>query len=212
MQGDKLVAKMYDHLFVSGDKQAEVFTESEQKVVARFRAVMALLYDDPWKPDVEVRNFLMGHFGLSESQAYRDIPKIKYLFGNVQLAAKEFHRMRANKLIEDAHGELNGAESKLDVLVAEAKIRAAVAYVKINNLDKEDKFNPRWEEINIPDYEVTDDVSVIEGKKPVPDLEEKKQQLRIELGIIRQVVQIEDVACEENKDGKTTGVPEQGTT
>ena len=116
--------------------------------------------------------------------------------------------MRANKLIEDVHKELNSAESKLDVLIAEAKIRAAVAYVKINNLDKEDKFNPRWEEIKIPDYDVTDDVSVIEGKKPIANLEEKKQQLRIELGIIRQVVQIQDVNYQEQKDGKTKTLPE----
>ena len=88
MQGDKLVAKMYDHLFATGDKQLEIFTESEMKVVTRYRAAITLLYDDPWKPDVDVRNFLIHNFGLSESQAYRDIPKIKYLFGNVQLAAK----------------------------------------------------------------------------------------------------------------------------
>lgn len=201
MQGDKLVAKMYEHLFTNTDNQANVFTDKEMDVVTRYRAVVTKLYSDPWLGDMEVRNFLMAEFNVSESQAYRDIPRIKYLFGNVQLAAKEFHRMRANKLIEDAHSELNTAESKLDVLIAEAKIKAAIAYVKINQLDKEDKFVPHWEEIAIPDYSPTSDVTVIKGLKPIDNLEEKKHQLRIEMGILRQSVKIEDVPFEDVKNG-----------
>lgn len=201
MQGDKLVAKMYDHLFTTPDNQAEIFTEKEMEVVTRYRAVVTKLYSDPWLSDFEVKNFLMNEFALSESQAYRDIPKIKYLFGNVQLAAKEFHRMRANKLIEDAIFELNKAETKLDVLISEAKIKAAHAYVKINQLDKEDKFIPHWEEIEIPDYSPTSDVTVIKGMKPIPDLEEKKHRLRIEVGILKDSVRVEDVPFEDVKNG-----------
>lgn len=183
---------MYEHLFTTSENQVNIFTPNEMKVVTRYRAAIGKLYGDPWIKDVELRNFLMTEFDVSDSQAWRDIPKIKYLFGNVQLAAKEYHRMRANKLIEDAHDEINTAETKLDVLFAEAKIKAAIAYVKINQLDKEDKFQPQWDDIQIPEYDVTDDVSVIEGKTPIPDLEEKKRQLRIDLGIVSDAVILEE--------------------
>ena len=205
MQGDKLVAKMHDHLFAPKSTQLEIFSDTELKVVARFRAAITKWYDDPWMADNDIRNFLINEFQVSESQAYRDIPKIKYLFGNVNFTSKEFYRMRANKLIEEARDEIDDADSNLEVNKALAKIKAAMAYGKNNKLDKEDKFMPLWDDIQIPDYSPTSDVSVIEGLKPIPDLENKKRLLRIELGLAQEII---DVPFEDVKDGKTADLPQ----
>ena len=194
MDGDKLVAKLHDHLFSPGSVQQEVFTDKELEVVHRFKAAITKWYDDPLMTESEIRNFLMVQFSISESQAYRDIPKIKYLFGNVSQASKEFYRMRANKMIEEAYEDIENAESNLEVNKAQSKIKAALVYAKINKLDKEDKYMPLWDDILIPDYSPTSDVSIIQGLKPIANLEEKKLQLRIELGLAREVV---DVAFEE---------------
>ena len=82
-----------------------------------------------------------------------------------------------------------------------------MAYGKNNMLDKEDKFMPLWEDIQIPDYTPTSDVSVLEGLKPIPDLERKKELLRIELGLAREIIDVpfEDV---KPKNGKTKDIPE----
>ena len=198
MQGDKLLSKMNEFLFSDKTKQMELFNDVEMKVVARFRAAVTKWHDDPWMDEFEIRNYLMIEFEISESQAYRDIPNIKYLFGNVNFTAKEFYRMRANKLIEEARQEIDTAETNLEVNRALAKIKAAIAYGKNNKLDKEDKFMPLWDDIQIPDYSPTSDVSVLPGLKPIPNLEEKKRLLRIELGLAREVidVQYEDVKAE----------------
>ena len=205
MQGDKLLSKMHDHLFAAKSTQLEVFSDVELKIVSRFRAAVTKWYDDPWMTELEIRNFLMNEYDISETQAYRDIPKIKFLFGNVNFTSKEFYRMRANKLIEEARQEIDDAESNLEVNKALAKIKAAMAYGKNNKLDKEDKFMPLWDDIQIPDYSPTSDVSVIEGLKPIPNLEEKKRLLRIEMGLAQEII---DVPFEDVKDGKAANISE----
>ncbi len=205
MQGDKLLSKLYDHLFAAKSTQLEVFSDKEMKIVARYRAAVTKWYDDPWMTEPDIRNFLMNEYRISETQAYRDIPKIKYLFGNVNFTSKEFYRMRANKLIEEARREIDDAESNLEVNKALAKIKAAIAYGKNNKLDKEDKFMPLWDDIQIPDYSPTSDVSVIEGLKPIPNLEEKKRLLRIELGLAQEII---DVPFEDVNDGKAANLSE----
>lgn len=196
MQGDKILNKMHDHLFSPKENQVAVFSEAELKVVDRFKAAITKWYDDPLMSEFEIRNFLVNMFGISESQAYRDIPKIKFLFGTVNTTSKEFHRMRANKMIDEAYKEISESDSNLEVKKAEAKIKAAGTYAKINKLEKDDQFAPRWDEIQIPDYSPTSDVSVMPGLKPIANLEERKHQLRVKLGLMREV---EDVAFDEVK-------------
>lgn len=205
MQGDSLLSKMHEHLFSPKSTQIQIFSDKELEVVNRYRAAATKWFDDPWMSEFDIRNYLVNEYKISESQAYRDIPKIKYLFGNVNFTSKEFYRMRANKLIEEARDEIEEAESNLDVNKALAKIKAAIAYGKNNKLDKEDKFMPLWDDIQIPDYSPTSDVSVIAGLKPIPNLEEKKRLLRIELGLAQEII---DVPFEDINDGKTANISE----
>ena len=161
MQGDKILSKMHEHLFSSKENQVVIFSDTELKIVNRYKATIVKWYDDPLMSEFQIRNFLMTTFDISESQAYRDIPKIKFLFGSVNATSKEFHRMRANKMVDEAYGDIEAAESNLEINKALAKIKAAATYGKINKLDKEDQFTPRWGDIEIPDYSPTSDVSVI---------------------------------------------------
>lgn len=196
MDGDKLVAKLHDHLFSPKETQLEIFSETELRIVERYKAAITKWYDEPMMKEEDIRNFLMNTFEIKRSQAYKDIPILKYLFGNVNHTSKEFYRMRANRMVEDAYQELNDAETNLEVNKAQAKIKAALVYAKINKLDKEDVFDPRWDDIAIPDYSPTSDVSIIKGLKPIPDLEERKRKLRIELGLAREIedIQFEDLS------------------
>jgi hypothetical protein len=194
MESDKLIAKIYEHLFSPKETQVEIFTNQELLILERYKAAITKWYDDPLMKEEDIRNFLLNNFDIKKTQAYQDIPILKYLFGNVRQTSKEFYRMRANRMVEDAYQELNDAETNLEVNKAQAKIKAALVYAKINKLEKEDFFAPRWDDIAIPDYTPTSDVSIIKGLKPIPNLEEKKRKLRIELGLARE---IEDIQFEE---------------
>jgi len=67
--------------------------------------------------------------------------------------------------------------SKTDVLIAEAKIKAAKALVAIHKLDKDEGEPMPWEDIVPHDWEATSDPSVI-GLKPIANIEEKIKKLK----------------------------------
>ncbi len=171
--------KMHLHLF---DEQGEkvIFDTREQDVVIRFRAAFTKWISEPHLRDVQMLNFLQG-FGISERQAYRDLPLIKALVGNITVAAKEFQRHRANEMILKGFEIARDAESNLEIKQALAMIRAGEALVKVHKLDKNDLDIRPFDDIVPLELEPSTDVSVI-GRKRIENLEELKRKLRAKYG------------------------------
>ncbi len=91
--------------------------------------------------------------------------------------------------------------SKTDVLVAEAKIKAAKALVDIHKLKMDEAEQIPWDDIIPHDWEATDDPTVI-GLKPIPNIREKIKKLKKKYGQDIEIVDTdyEDLSNEEEKE------------
>lgn len=198
MQNDKtFVDKLHEHLFTESSNLPVVFDAKEQEIVLRFRAAFTKWIEAPYMRDADIVNFCMNQFGISQSQAYRDLSTIKVLVGNVKNAAKDFQRYRASEMILKGFELARTAESATEVKQAMAMIRAGEALVKVHKLDKDELENFKWDEIIPMELEPTTDISVI-GRKRIPDLQALKDKLRRKYG----VQQVEDVKFSDMNDGE----------
>lgn len=184
MQKDKdsLLQKLHCFLFGSDrEKENLVFHKDEQEVVQRYRAAFTKWLSDPSLRDYEMISYLKVTFGISDTQAYRDLSRIKSLIGNVQNAGKEFQRHRATEMILKGYALAVEADSHLEVKQAMAMIRAAEALVRVHKLDKEEMERIPWEDIIPLDLEPTTDISVI-GRRRIDNIGELQQKLRSKYG------------------------------
>lgn len=184
MQKDKdsLLLKLHSFLFGSDqEKESLVFHKDEQEVVLRYRAALTKWLSEPSLRDYEMISYLKVTFGISDTQSYRDLSRIKSLIGNVQNAGKEFQRHRATEMILKGYALAAEADSHLEVKQAMAMIRAAEALVRVHKLDKEDIDRIPWEDIIPLELEPTTDISVI-GRKRIDNLEELQARLRKKYG------------------------------
>jgi hypothetical protein len=173
--------KMQLHLFDETSQDSVVFDKREQDMVIRFRAAFTKWLSEPHLRDAQMIHFLQTQFDLSERQAYRDLPVIKSLLGNVSAAGKEFQRHRANEMILKGYEIARDATSNMEMKQAMAMIRAGEALVKVHRLDKEELDDLPFDGIIPIELEPSTDVSVI-GRRKVENLEELKQKLRRKYG------------------------------
>lgn len=158
MANQDTLGLIHDNLFRKDDS----LTPKQKELLQRYEAAFTFWLDRPWITDKEVRNFLTESFGISVSQAYQDIKNLQFLFGKVRNASKEWYRYMANELVKEAISSLEDTDGdqelvKPAVLVASAKIAAAEALVKINRLNKIDADPFDWNQIQLPDFEPTND-------------------------------------------------------
>jgi hypothetical protein len=179
---DTFLEKMHRHLFADRDELPQVFDAREREVIIRFRAAFTKWMEEPSLRDVQIIHFLCQEYGISESQAYRDIPRIKLLIGNVKSAGKEFQRYRATEMILKGYEIARDAVEGVEVKQAMAMIRAGEALVKVHKLDKDEIEGIQWEDIIPLELEPSTDISVI-GRKKVEDLEALKEKLRKKYGV-----------------------------
>lgn len=183
-------------MFAGSEEVPVVFSKDEQNIVIRFRAAFTKWISEPHLRDVQIINFLVNEYGISEAQAYRDLPRIKVLVGNVRNASKEFQRYRASEMILKGYQVAADASSGTEVKQAMAMIRAGEALVKVHSLDKNEMDYIQFEDIVPMELEPSTDISVI-GRKPVANLEELKAKLRNKYG----VQQIEDIEYTDIENG-----------
>ena len=176
-----LIDKLETDLFSDQDTLEKVFDKDEVKMVIRYRFAFTKWLDNPTLSERDMRTDLMNNFAISEATAYRDIPIILHLVGNIKQASKEFQRYKANHMITEGYKLAMDADSMIEVKQAEVLIKAAQAMVKVNKLDKDDIMPYQWENIRPNDYEITDDVTVLGIEPPEGDIETLKQQLRRKL-------------------------------
>lgn len=163
-------------------------SKDEKNMLTRYRAIFTLSLERPSIQDVELRDFLMNEYGISQTQAYRDIADIRTLLGNVQNAGKEWVRYMVNetlkKSIEDA--------KKMGAKGIKLMIMAADKLGRYNRLDKDDTIEIPWEEIIPQSIEPTTDPTVL-GIKP---LDNKEEAIRKMYEKYKEDIEIEDADYE----------------
>ena len=170
MKKESTLDRFHKVLFSVGNEK--LFTEDEQKMLIRYRAVFTLSLETPWITNTEKRDFLMNEFHISIAQAYKDLSKVRVLLVNMQNAGKGWIRYIVNeslkKSIKDAQ-KMGKSGIKLGIM-------AAGKLAKFNMLDKEDSIYLSWEEIKPPTIEPTTDPTVL-GIKPLQNKSEVIRKL-----------------------------------
>ena len=185
MKEKTLNEKIEEHLFCDKETLPEIFSVKEIDKVKRIRFAFSRWLEEPTLSTKEIRVLLKNQFAISDNTAFRDIPILTALMGNVKNASKDFFRYRANFMVAQAYKLNSDAKTILEVKQADVAIKAAIAIAKINKLDKDDILPHAWDEIEPSSYEITSDVSVL-GLKPLAksadELEELKNKMRKKYG------------------------------
>lgn len=165
------------HLFDDNDNIPEHirFSEKELEIKKRFVTVFTFWLEKPMLSDKKILQFMTTTLGMSKSQAYRDIDKIKILLGNVRNANKEWQRYKLIAMLDKAYELAEVTRNSM------AMIKAAQVLGKYTQLDKEEAAAIPYDEIVPQSFEPTGDVSVL-GIQPIKDLKDRQKKLREKYG------------------------------
>ena len=172
------IAKKY--LYEDSDKIPELYRERVQRV----RLGFTQWYEYPSKSRREIKDLIVGEFGVSMQKAYEDISIIEQLMGNIKNPSKAWIRYRVNTMLEEA---LALAKKRDD---PKAMALIADKMGKYNMLDKDDPERVPFDQIVPQPFEPTEDPSVL-GITRDPNFREKKRKL---LEKYSAEIDIEDVA------------------
>ena len=164
---------------------------SEIVIKNRYKNVFTFWLEKPALSEKKIVDYMVNELGLSKSQAYNDIPKIKILLGNVRSAAKEWQRYKVISIIDRA---IEIAEDKNS---AKDLINAAAVLGKYTQLDKEESMKIPWDKIIPQNFEITGDVTVL-GIEPIANLKQVQQKMREKYGSGAVIDDIEDAVEVEN--------------
>ena len=196
---DKFLEKMHAYLFSGKEEQLVEFSADQQEMVIRYRAICTKWMDEPMLSDSMMVRFITNQFEIGESQAYKDLGRIRILLGNVQNAAKEFQRYRATEMILKGYEKASEADTQMEIKQAQIMIKAGEALGKIYMLDKNEMDRIPREDIVPLELEPTTDISVL-GRKPLKNLESLKARLRKKYGSATDVP-FEEINESEEMDG-----------
>lgn len=181
-----LAEKINAHLF-KGEKDI-VFSPEESVMYARYFDVYSQMLEKPWKEDKEWINYLIAHYDIDRSQAYRDLAKIKLLLSNVKSASKEFVRYI---VFEASKKALTKSEEKGDW---KNFILAIDKLGKYFRLDQNDPEEIDWSKVYVQEWQPVVDIrQVDENFKGPDDLNAWRAKLRKKYG------QIDDAKLVDNE-------------
>jgi hypothetical protein len=168
--------KIEQHLFKSNADALSVLTERENKIRQRIMLCVSKVLDNPLIPDKEIVTYLTGGCGgitdpISQTQAYRDVAALYKIVGNIKLSSKEWYRYI---IIEGAKEGFKIAKDAKDSKGMAANLDKIGKYTRS---DKDDETFD-WDQMIPPNWEPTDDISVLEGMEPIPNLEEHRKEFR----------------------------------
>lgn len=169
---DKIQKYLFDDNIPLHEAQ---FTPHELQVRDRYRNVFVYWIGKPTLSEKKVVQYIQHEYGLSQTQAYRDIMSIKILLGNVKNAAKEWHRYKLITMVDETY---QIAKDKRNLMAMAAVIDK---FGKYTQLDKEEGEKIPYDEIVPQNFEPTGDVSVL-GIKPIKNLRQKQAEMRKKYG------------------------------
>lgn len=173
--------KIYSVMFKGKNVKIDPLTK---KLKDRYERIFTKWLDDPAISESDMRKYIMAELGVSYSQSHRDLETVKFMLGNVSVAAKEWQRYTAIDMIKKGYALVIKEDSdKLDIKRGLAMIKAGEAIGKVTKLDKEDPDPIPYEDIVPQSFEPTGDVSAL-GIKKIPQLKELQARLRKSFGNI----------------------------
>lgn len=163
---DLVTAALFDK-----EKQDKL-APADKELLARLQETFTFWCDKPTLTDANIRDYIMVNFGLSRSKAYDQISILKMLLGKVPQASKEFHRYKANYILDQAYAAaVSGNDRKAKALT---KIAEAIAYN--NRTNEPEEAGLPFDEIVPKDQSFTTDPSVL-GIIPQPGIREQAAKL-----------------------------------
>jgi hypothetical protein len=154
--------RIHKHLFDTKDKTK--LSEFEYGVKQRVQAAFIKKLENPTIRDKDIVQYLMKEFGISMSVAYTDINAAEVIHGNVRKANKDYVRMVVTENLKYI------IETEKDRIAADPEnkyptkdyITAISILSKAHNLDKEAPDLPNWNELQPPNIEPTNDVTILD--------------------------------------------------
>lgn len=170
---DKLTLfdKIQKSLFSDSEQDISDLSERDLEIRKRYMAAFTVWLENPTYTDKQLANYLKLNFKIENSQAYRDIGRLRVMLGNVRNAGKEWHRFT---VIQMALKSYALAEKNND---AKAMAVAAGVYGKYTRCDQLEAEDLPYDSIIPPDFEPSPDVTVL-GFKRDPNAEKKREKLR----------------------------------
>lgn len=166
------IEKIEINLFKWASERKVALTTKEDEILKRYQHTFAYWHEKPDLRDSQIVEYMMGKFGIEKSQAYRDLPHIKYLLGNVRNASKEWHRYVVVETCKEAIQKARADKNWIAMIMAADKIG------KYTMLDKDDQERMPWDEIVPPEFEASPDINILNPKLYSPDIEERRKKLR----------------------------------
>jgi hypothetical protein len=162
---DKIQSSLFD------ESALETLTAKELEVRVRYQKTFTIWLENPWWTDKEMVRYIRQEHGLGKTQAYQDLSNVRMILGNVTNAAKEWHRYA---VIEMAKETYNLAKKRGDF---KAMAMAFDKLGKYTRLDQKDADEIPWDQLIPPEFENTDDVTVLKIIHP-PDFEERVRKAK----------------------------------
>jgi hypothetical protein len=176
MKQDTTYEKIERSLLKDKCETAVILSDNEERIRRRMMVCVSRKMDDPLIEDVRLVEFLMGGCGgeidaVSQTQAYRDIAMVNRLVGNIKLAAKSWYRYM---IVEGAKKAYALAIGKEDAKGAAAALDKLGKYTRADKDD--DAFD--YSQLLPPSFEPSDDVTLLEGIEEIPNIEDKRKEMR----------------------------------
>ncbi len=187
--------KIYLHLFKSDEEAGKHLTAHEMEIKRRWMAVYSKWLDDPFLSVRDMVHFIMaggdGAFKkVDRSAAYNDVEIVQGLLGNMKNATKSWIRHLVYESSMQALKWAQQAQDAKSVAVINDKL------IKAFNLDKDDIDPMDWDKMIPPNFEPTDDVTVL-NIDPIDNIEERRRELRKRFGIKTDIIDAEIIQEDE---------------
>ena len=144
----------------------------EMEILKRARVAFTYWYEKPSLRDSQVMDFIMKEFGVTRTTAYNDMFGVKILLGNVRNVKKEFSRYTVIEMEKEAYDLAKRLEDPKAMAMAADKIG------KYTMCDQNQMDEINWDKMIPPNFYPSADISVLDEKLKLKDIEETKRRLR----------------------------------
>ncbi len=163
-------------LFSNKESVKNSLSLDELETKARWMYIMTKKLDNPLIPNKNLLQLLTSGVDgawspVSQSTAYADISSVNELLGNVKIASKAWIRYT---IVEGCKRAYEVAEAQDDAAGMAAALDKMGKYTRADKDDDALDFS----QMLPPVFEPTDDVTVLEGITAMPDIEDRRAQLR----------------------------------
>lgn len=143
----------------------------ELELKKRYLGCFTYMLEHPGMNDIEIVRWLQNAFGIQKSQAWRDIPKVKQLLGNVQVATEAYLRYTVIEMAKETYAI---AKDKGDPKAMAAAVDKLGKYARLDHAEVE---KLPFDSIIPPEFEPAYDTELLPAKQAA-DLDARREKLR----------------------------------